>query len=48
MSYEIVSELHKIAGALNIEGGFPYNYLVRDNTDEYVLWGNYVLVLDRP
>lgn len=48
MAQELVSELHNIAGGLNIEGGFPYNYLVRDNVDEYVLWGNYVLVLDRP
>lgn len=43
-----INELHKLATGLNVEGGYPYRCLVRDNPFKNVLWGNIVLVLDRP
>lgn len=43
-----ILELNRIAKGLNIEGGYPYHYLIRDNLNKKVLWANIVLVLDRP
>ena len=39
-------ELHKIAGGLNIEGGFPARDLLKFNPKGK--WANLILVLDRP
>lgn len=43
-----ISDLHTIAEGLNIEGGYPYHYLIRDNPNKKVLWANIILILDRP
>ena len=43
-----ISKLHTVSDGLNIEGGYPYHYLIRDNPYKKVLWANLVLVLDRP
>jgi len=43
-----ITELHKLATGINIEGGYPYRCLMRDNPFKNVIWGNIVLVLDRP
>lgn len=43
-----VNQLNRISGGLNIEGGYPYAYLMRDNPLKKVRWANIVLVLDRP
>jgi len=44
MSQLLVTDLHKIAGGLNIEGGYPAKDLKKKNA----LWANLVIVLDRP
>src|SRR5579863_9717735 len=41
-----VTELHKIAPGLNIEGGYPLLDLLKTNNNG--IWANIVLVLDRP
>lgn len=41
-----LGELYKLAGALNIEGGFPKRDLLKNNINGK--WVNLVLVLDRP
>ena len=48
MSTILITDLQNIAGGLNIEGGYPYNNLIRDNPNKKVLWSNIVLILDRP
>lgn len=41
-----ISKLYKVAAGLNIEGGFPFIDLFRDNKKS--IWANLILVLDRP
>lgn len=41
-----IQHLSKIAGGLNIEGGFPYRDLIKMSPQS--LWVNLVVVLDRP
>lgn len=48
MSKIAISDLHTIARGLNIEGGYPYHYLIRNNPNKEILWANLVLILDRP
>jgi hypothetical protein len=52
MSTITISELGKIAGGLNIEGGIPSIQLLADNlgtnTDQTRYWANLIVVLDRP
>lgn len=43
-----VSDLKSLASGLNIEGGSPYQLLIKQNQYKKVLWINLVLVLDRP
>lgn len=43
-----LSQLHQIAGGLNIEGGDPYHYLLKDNPNRSCLWANVILVVYRP
>ena len=41
-----IQHLSKVAGGLNIEGGFPHRDLLK--TSPHALWVNLVVVLDRP
>lgn len=43
-----INKLYTIAGGLNIEGGLPAQYLLRDNPDKIAIWSNIILILDRP
>ena len=43
-----LSQLHKIAQNLNIEGGYPGQDLVKTSKYPNPLWVNLILVLDRP
>jgi hypothetical protein len=47
MSQIKIKDLNKYAGGLNIEGGFPYRDLTK-NQQTNKLWVNLILVLDRP
>lgn len=43
-----VSELYKIGGGLNIEGGLPQIDLNKNKGEHAKIWANLVVVLDRP
>lgn len=48
MNHLQVNALDAISSGLNIEGGLPYEKLVKDNPSKSILWSNLILVLDRP
>lgn len=48
MNHINLRDVYIMAPGLNIEGGLPYTYLVRDNPNKNPLWVNLILMLDRP
>ena len=43
-----INKIYELGSGLNIEGGYPYHDLIKQNNNAKRIWVNLVVVLDRP